>query len=92
MYVTIHLRAGVARDLRRAQPTIPAASELRDVIQEMGLELQPLHAGAEDATLSSQFFVSAATEEEGSQIAGRLRKLAAVEAAYVKPPGAPPSA
>ncbi len=92
MYVTIHLRPDVARNLQRARPPLPATAELRGVIRELGLELQPLHPDVEDSVLSSQFFVSAPTQEEGAEIAGRLEKLAAVEAAYVKPPDALPSA
>jgi hypothetical protein len=86
MYVTVHLSRSTARATERDV----GAGQLTAALAELGVQLEPLHPGSSEPELASHFYVSVADEEEGKRVAERLRNVEGVEAAYLKPPDAPP--
>jgi hypothetical protein len=90
MQVTVHLAPQVAREIKLGAPESGAAREIMSVAKEMGVELRALHPGSTDPGMASTFVVEASDEEAAERIAARLRDLPGTEAAYVKPPPAPP--
>ena len=89
MQVTVQVQPQVAAALLSQ---VPETSEARDLLKELDshdLKLHPLHPGVDDPALSSQFALEA-EDQHAEAIAGRLRALPGVEAAYVKPPAGPP--
>jgi hypothetical protein len=86
MNITLQVRRDIAPDLHRSQANSRASQELMQTIAQLGLDLQPLHPGASDATLA-QFFVAIAPDDTDIDHAlARLRACEAVESAYAKPP------
>lgn len=85
MWATIKVRADAARDLHRRQPGTTAARELSRVARELGIVLEPLHPGARDPLLVPYFTAQVPDGEAAGSVLDRLRCLAAIEAAYVKP-------
>ena len=64
--------------------------EVTAVLRRFGVDLKPQHPGASDAELQSYFTISGvASAAEAERIAAALRKLEAVEAAYVQPLASP---
>lgn len=64
------------------------ASDLRGLLDASGASLRPLHAGTSDSELASYFLVYVPDPAEAPRVLDRLRRHAAVTAAYVKPPDA----
>jgi hypothetical protein len=67
-----------------------AEPELRDLADEFGLSVRPLHAGTSDPVLGSYYIVSVPDASMARQVLDRLRQSPAVNAAYLKPPDAMP--
>ena len=67
-----------------------AEPELRELADELGLSIRPLHAGTTDPVLGSYFIVSLPDASLAKQVLDRLRQSPAVYAAYLKPPDAMP--
>jgi hypothetical protein len=64
--------------------------EVTAVLRRFGVDLKPQHPGASDPELQSYFTISGvASAAEAERIAAALRKLEAVEAAYVQPLASP---
>ena len=64
--------------------------ELRELADEFGLSVRPLHAGTTDPVLGSYYIVSVPDALLAQQVLDRLRQIPAVNAAYLKPPDAMP--
>jgi hypothetical protein len=64
--------------------------EVMAVLRQFGVDLRPQHPGASDPELQSYFTISGVSSTpEAERIAAALRKLDAVEAAYVQPLASP---
>ena len=90
MQVTVQVQPRIAEELLSQ---VSETSETRGLLKELDshdLKLHPLHPGIDDPTLSSQFALEAEDRHAAEAIAGRLRVLPGVEAAYVKAPEGPP--
>jgi hypothetical protein len=85
MQVTIRIRPEVARTLHQRQPATPAAEELFQVVEELGVALAPVHPGAEDPQLAPYFTIEVPDHATAEQVIARLQQCQAVEAAYLKP-------
>jgi hypothetical protein len=68
-----------------------ALEKIQDVVARAGSSLAPLHSGTDNPELKRYFFVRAKDFQQAEELAGTLRSLNGVEAAYVKPLGEPPS-
>lgn len=90
MQITVHLAPRVAQELKLGVAESGAAREIMSVAKDMGVELRPMHPGSTDPRMASTFVVEASDDEAAKRIAARLRELAGTEAAYIKPPPAPP--
>jgi hypothetical protein len=66
------------------------ASDLRGLVDESGTSFRPLHPGTSDPELASYFIVHVSDPAQAPRVLDRLRRHAAVAAAYVKPPDAMP--
>jgi hypothetical protein len=68
--------------------TSPAAagdsSALRELLDEAGVALTPMHPGVDDAELRT-WFEADVDDGRAGEILERLRACSAVESAYVKP-------
>ncbi len=88
MRVIVKMEPSAARALQHGQTTAPGAASLRQLTDELGLSLEPLHPGVEDPDLGSYF--SAEVEEAAvTDLLDRLRSHQAIEGAYTKPPDEP---
>lgn len=85
MEITVKTRPDIAGCLQRRRELTPEAKELLRKIQQLGVELHPLHPGTEDLELASYFRVVVEDETEATRITAVLRKHGGVEAAFVKP-------
>jgi hypothetical protein len=90
MHITVQTREDVARDLVKDRPRLSGTRKLRAVLSELGLQLEPLHPGTSEPELATHFFITVPDAEAAEEVSRRLRESGAVEAAYVKPPGAAP--
>lgn len=91
MYITVHTRKDVARDLTEARPRRPDTKHLLAVLADLGLHLRPLHSGVEDEELATHYFITVDDEQQAAKALQRLKQCPAVKAAYVKPAEGPPS-
>ncbi len=85
MQITVHLRSDVARELAERSPPTAATNELQQTISRLGLILQPLHPGANDPELKTQFWVEVPDQATADQVLQELLQLKATEGAYFKP-------
>lgn len=86
MNITLQVRSDIAPELHQSRPDSHAAHELMQTIQQLGLDLHPLHRGTSDATLAQFFIAIAPDDSDIAQVLAQLRACEAVESAYVKPP------
>ena len=96
METVIQLRSDVAKAMQGTVDVGEAAGELwkatRDLEQELdrlGVSLEPVHPGTQDAELARYFTLSETPEFDPERILAPLRGLEAVTAAYVKPQAQP---
>jgi hypothetical protein len=80
MQLVVAVTPEVAAELRRPEPSAPAAA-----IRCVAPDLAPQHPGIDDPALSRWFVASMPDAETGARVAAELRALEGVEAAYVKP-------
>jgi hypothetical protein len=86
MHVTLRVLPGVARTLHHKQRLSVESEELVQASKELGLTLEPVHPGVEDAELMRYFAVEVPNLAVSEKVIRRLRQCAAIDAAYVKPP------
>lgn len=89
MNITLHVRPDVARALRD-DGSNDAAEPLRETVRELGARLAPAQPDTSDAELATVFILDLPESTDPIAATARLRGLAAVEAAYVKPADEPP--
>ena len=77
MQVTVVLRPDAAQEVERAAA-------------EMGVELVPTHPGVDDPVLATYFQAEVPDMDTAARVVERLRRCAAVDTAYLKPPDALP--
>ncbi len=89
MYVTVLVAPDVARALHHRQPA-PRSEEVASATRELGVAMVPIHPGIEDGELMRYFAIEVPSQPVADRVIERLRRCAAIEAAYVKPPEALP--
>ena len=89
MYVTVRLVADVARAVHHNERT-PTSEELASATRELSVTLVPIHPGIEDGELMRYFAIEVPSQPVADRVIERLRRCAAIDAAYVKPPDALP--
>ncbi len=89
MLVTVQVSLEVARVLQGQSPPTGASQKLVETVEELGLELKPVHPGAEDPLLAPFFTAEVPDAVAVDEIIASLLQLESVEAAYVKPPAEP---
>jgi hypothetical protein len=87
LQITIQLTEEAARALHQGQ-AIPA---LRQIIDQLGIDIQPLHPGSRDWALMSFFAVEVPDTASAERVIAALLRSPYVAAAYIKPPDAPPA-
>jgi hypothetical protein len=90
MQATVQVRDDVARALHRRAPATQEAGQLLRQLESMDLTLEPIHPHTDDPVLQTFFTVQVPDDGTADEVIARLRELAAIEAAYVKPPDALP--
>lgn len=90
MEIIAQLTSGSAADLRQDAGDA-AAARVAKLVQEFGASLYQLHPGSVDPVLRRYFVVDVPQPARAEELAERLRGLAGVDAAYVKPPSEAPS-
>jgi hypothetical protein len=88
--VIVRLSPEAAYAVQAGQPTPPALHQAQEKVRSLGLTLEPLHAGVEDASLAQWFRVTVEDGTAAEDVAAMLRTSPDVESAYVEPPSAPP--
>jgi hypothetical protein len=86
----LKVRPEVAREVHEGRATQPGASELIAAAAELGATLRALHPGATDPLLAPYLYVDVTSATEAARVRDRLSRCDVVEAAYIKPAGAPP--
>jgi hypothetical protein len=61
------------------------AAPIRQVLNELGVTLQPLSPGIDDPVLSTYFHATLPSAKVGAEAVARLRDVPGVTAAYLKP-------
>lgn len=89
MYVTVRLAPDVARALHHREQTA-RSEEVASATRELGVTLVPIHPGIEDGELMRYFAIEVPSQPVADGVIQRLRRCAAIDAAYVKPPEALP--
>lgn len=90
MQITVQLDAAATRCLQHQGPPTPDIQELVRITEQFGVVLQPIHPETEDPNLSRHFTVEAPDRTAAERMIAGLRKIRAVEAAYLKPTDAMP--
>jgi Asp-tRNA(Asn)/Glu-tRNA(Gln) amidotransferase B subunit len=90
MHITVQTRDDVANDLVKDKPRLAETKRLRTALEKLGLNLEPMHPGTDDADLATYFSIAVPEGHDPEDVAKRLRASKAVKAAYVKPRGEPP--
>lgn len=85
MQITIQLEGETAHQLRHRQPPNEVTRELLSVVDELRVELQPIHIGTSDGELAKYFSVDVSDGQMAETVRGTLASCRGVEAAYVKP-------
>ena len=88
--VILRVQPEVAQVLHHGQSPTNQSAELLRVVQELGLSLQPIHPGIDDAELMRYFALQVPNSALGEEVSRRLRQCSAIDAAYVKPQAEPP--
>lgn len=88
MLLTVQVSDELAVALRQGTQAATEASELRQIADELGISLHPLHPGSDDPSLRSYFTVEVPDAAAAQRVIARLRQSPGITAAYVKPPDA----
>ena len=89
MVVTVQVKPDVARVLQNQSEPTPVSEELLAVLEELDINLVPIHPGTKDPLLIIFFTVEVADSDAAEKVINRLLESEAVEAAYLKPPAEP---
>lgn len=85
MQITVHVRRDVGKTPGQRDHS-PVADEVAQAAYELGVELKPMHPGVDDPGLAQLYTVEVPDTATAETVIKRLRRCAAVEAAYLKPP------
>jgi hypothetical protein len=85
MQVTVQVSADVARPLHRRDPPRAESTALVELIEKLGLTLEPMHYGTTDPKLQSYFTVEVPDSTAAQRLIDALQQSEGVVAAYVKP-------
>ena len=86
MQISVQVRPSAVPALRGGEPPAADVQDLREQLEELGVDLQPVHANADDPLLTPHFTVEVPDDEElAARILAVLAQSAVVDAAYVKP-------
>ena len=83
MHVIVHLDPEVAKEINAGGSQSPKAKELMNIMNSLGVKLQPIHPGSPDPRLGSTFFVEARDAAHAAETVSQLQ--AAGTKAYMKP-------
>jgi hypothetical protein len=89
LQVTIQIAEKAAEALMR-KGTSAVANKIQSAVKKLGYSIQPMHPGVDDPELLKHFYISVPDERSGEEVSAKLREMPGIEAAYFKPPGAPP--
>jgi hypothetical protein len=96
MRIVVVLQEKTAQEMRapsRGRDINPAnvdVQELQGAASELGVELTPMYPEVSHPTLQPFFIIDVPTQAAAQKVISRLRKSAAVEAAYLQPDAEPP--
>ena len=90
MELIVQLDDDAVASLERSSSTLGDAPAVVAELDALGIRLEPLFPGIDDSLLAGQFRAEISDDVTDEQLDG-LRRAPGVLAAYVKPPGAPPS-
>ena len=85
MYIIIKIQTDVAFILHKRKSITTASEELLHTANELGVVLQPVHAGTNDSDLVSYFIVEVPDPMTAERVIAHLCHCKAIEAAYLKP-------
>jgi hypothetical protein len=83
--VIVQLRPSSSQKDMHALGEMAPPRVFRNLEEEYGVTLQPLHPGAQDAALCRYYTLTITDEAVAPEVLARLRRSTRVEAAYVKP-------
>jgi len=89
MDVIVQLSPDTARALQGHAPSTTETEEIRRSLQQIGVDLLPLHPESGDPTLDTYFYVRVPDEGAARRVLDAVRSRKAVTAAYLKPPEGP---
>jgi hypothetical protein len=87
--IVVRLRPDVAAAMQSGT-TEPVEAELRNTLESLGISLEAVHPGFDDALLAPYFHVEVDDPEAADRVITSLQQSGLVEAAYVKPADEPP--
>lgn len=90
MVVTLKVSPDVARSLRQGGEGAPDPASLMGAVARYDAVLRPQHLRVTDPELARYFTAELTDDSRGASFVDELRHAPGVEAAYVKPPDAPP--
>ncbi len=88
--ISMQVSPSVQVSLRQGEADTSASAEILAVVTELGLELKPVHPGTADPLLTRYFVIEVEDSTTAGRALARLQGCEGIEAAYVKPPDAPP--
>ena len=83
--VTLMFSTAAARAIREG------GDDLVQVVREFGATLEPMHPDSHDVELQCFYTAQVPDDADVENVIDQLRQSEGIEAAYVKPPGEPPS-
>jgi hypothetical protein len=85
--ISVQVRPDTVPALCGSESASAEVEDLREGLEELGVELQPLHPNVDDPQLALHFTVEVPDDEElAASVLAALRESAVVDAAFVKPP------
>jgi hypothetical protein len=85
--ISVQVQPSAIPALRGSEPPSTEVQDLRSRLEELGVELQPVHPNVDDPLLAPHFTVEAPDDEElAAGLLAVLTESPVVEAAYAKPP------
>lgn len=85
MRVTVQLEPDLARQISQQKPPALRRRELDKLLNDLSVQLVPLHPGVQDDLLGSYFVVDVPDSDAAAKVVRQLRPFKGVRAAYVKP-------
>lgn len=87
--ISVQIVVDVARVLHQQAPPTSGSQKLTQVLQELGVALEPVHPGMQEPELIKWFTINVPDRVTAERVVTRLLEGDMVEAAYVKPPAEP---